>query len=232
MESNSNKLVTITIGIIGVVWCLGMVVISVRHYPPYLFGGALTFGIIAAVLSVIYLIKFWNTPGRQAVEAGAVSIYYTIMYFAVAIIANTIFVLTENGGFNKYLIVFNLVIAAVYVILTIYAETYSKRVAGQLELTEQKTHNTAMISEKLGVLLSVVDDDEIKKKIMSLKESVDYSSNISSEKTNESEKLMEDCLDEVKDLIVKQSDKAMISNKIREAEIIWKTRTSAASSKR
>jgi hypothetical protein len=140
--------------------------------------------------------------------------------------------LTQCGDFNKYLIIFNIVIIAAYAIVILYAETYSRRVTGQLELTNQKTYNTAIISEKIGILLNLTDDNEIKGKFLNLKETVDYSSNISSEKTYQNEKLMEDCLDEIKNLIINKSDKALIKNKIREAEITWKTRTSIASSRR
>jgi hypothetical protein len=232
MEVKNNKLATITIGIIGIVWCIGIITLSVMHNPPYKFGGALIFGIISIAFSVIYMLLFWSTPGNQSVETSAVSIYCTFVYLIVDIIVNTIFVLTQCGDFNKYLIIFNIVIIAAYAIVILYAETYSRRVTGQLELTNQKTYNTAIISEKIGILVNLTDDNEIKGKFLNLKETVDYSSNISSEKTYQNEKLMEDCLDEIKNLIINNSDKALIKNKIREAEITWKTRTSIASSRR
>lgn len=195
------------------------------------YSGAMTFVLIAVVLAILYLTVLRKSLRRQATEAGAPSIYFTVSYVAAAMVSNTVLTLTGRGDFNGFLLLCNAVINAVYIFLVLYAEKSSRRVSEQLTRTEQKLSASIRISEKLSEILSITKDDEIRKQILALKESVDYSTNISTIATLENERIMERRLDVLMLLIKHKGELSDIQDKIREAEVIWKTRNSIAAYK-
>lgn len=227
MRLSNRNLLAVTIGALGAIWCLAVFLIA--GPPFYRYSGALTFVLIAAALAILYLTVLRRSPGRQAPEAGAPSVYFTIIYVAAALFFNTVFVLVGCGDFNRFLLLCNAVINVVYILLALYTEQENQRISDQLARTAQKLSGPANISAKLGEMLGVVEDSEIRKQILALKEAVDYSTNISTAATLEKEKLMEQQLDELMCLIMRKGERSAIQGKIREAEITWKTRSSASS---
>lgn len=232
MKLSNSRLVSVTIGALGLVWCLAVFTVSGHFEPALHYGGGLVCGMIGVVLSVVYLMMFRHSPGPQAAEAGALSVYVTILYAVADIVANTIFILRHHGDFNSFLLLCNVAIGVAYVIVILYVEKDARRLSDQLAHTEQKILGTADISGKLGEILGIAEDSEIRKQILKLKESVDYSTNITTGSSSEKERMMERQLDELMEMIINRSDASAVRNKIRQAEMTWKTRNSAASSRR
>jgi hypothetical protein len=228
MKNSNSRLIAIVIGLVALVWCVGVYTVSTFSSPTLEIAGSIAFGIIAAVISIVYLMFFWNTPGRQAVEVGGMSIFYTVLYYILALVLNTALALAQYGGLNLVVVSSNLVLTVLYLIIIIYSEKYTERVSEQLSYSEQALSSKTDISGKLGTLLSIVDDPELKKQIYSLKESVDYSSNVTTGRTAESEAKMSALLDELTDMIASDGDKTKIREKLNTAEITWKVRSSNA----
>lgn len=187
-------------------------------------------GLVAVVLSILYLMVFRHSPGKQATEVGALSIYFAAFYVVAAMVSNTVFILSGHGEFNKLLLLSNVIVNAIYIFLILCVEKSVYRLSQQLARTEQKLSGAAGISAKLGEMLSIVEDDAIRKQILKLKEAVQYSSNMTTDSTVQSERTMAHQLDELMSLINDQAELSAIQSKIREVEITWKTRSNAASS--
>lgn len=232
MKLSNSKLVSLTIGVLVGIWCLAIFIIADHFEPALQYSGGMIFGMAAGALSILYLMMFRSSPGSQAVEVGAVSVYVTICYVAAAIVLNTMFVLIGSGGFNKFLLLWNAIIIAAYIIVILYVEKDAQRLSDQLDRTEQMLSNSIDISGKLGTILGIAEDNEVRNRILKLKEAVDYSTNITTASTLESERKMECQLDELMNLIINRGDPSAVKDKIREAEITWKIRSSAGSSRR
>jgi hypothetical protein len=231
MKLSNNKLLSLALTAVGLIWCFGIYAIADLYAPALPFGGGVLFGLVAIAIAVVYLLVFRRSPDKPVVEVEARSVYFTLLYFVATLVLNTVLVLARCGGLNKILFLCNFVLIAFYVILILGAEKDAERLSEQLAYAEQATAAPASISKKLGTLLSVAEDPEIRKQLLALKEAVDYSSNVTTGGTFEVERDMEAQLDELTDLIANHGDAAVICEKIRKAETTWKLRSSAASAK-
>ena len=234
MKLSNKNILSIAIGLVGIVWCVAIFVVAdiclssgdtVRYF------GALLFGIQAVVIAILYLQLIHKSPGNQAVEVGAVSLYYTIGYVAAALVLNAVLVVCRLGGFNRYSLLLNLAILVIYIILILFAEKDTQRVARQLNHMQQRTSPSRNISQQLTIILSLVEDPELRKRLLKLQESVTYSSNISQNNTLPYENAMMNQLEDLKNMIISQKSSDVILSKLREAEVTWKTRSSIVSSR-
>lgn len=232
MKISNRQLLSLALALAGIVWCRAVFAIADHFAPAPRLAGGLVFGLAAVVLAIVYLMVFRSSPGRQAAESGAVSIYLPIAYALASLVSNTLLILRGLGGFNRFLVLWNVAISAIYIIVILYAEKDTRRLAEQLARTEQKLAGPAEISAKLGEILGAAEDGEIRKQILKLKESVDYTTNISTAGTVESERQLLVQLDELMDLIRNQGEPSAIRDKIREAEMTCRSRSSAAAARR
>lgn len=232
MKLSNTRLLSLALALAGVVWCCAIFTITDYFAPVLRFSGGLVFGLAAVVLAILYLMVFRGSPGRSAAEVGAVSLYLPIAYAFASLVSNTLFIIRGLGGFNKFLVLWNTAISVVYIIAILYAEKDAWRLAEQMARTEQKLSGPAAISAKLGEILGAAKDDEIRKQILKLKEAVDYSTNISTAATIESERQLLAQLDELMELIRNQGDASAIQDKLREAEMTCQIRSSAAAARR
>ena len=123
-------------------------------------------------------------------------------------------------------------VVASYIIPLLWVELSVARLIRQLKVTEQKTTPSVNIRKKLGELLAITEDTEIRGKLLKLKEAVDYGTNISTNATAEKEVQMGALLDELAQLTIARADRLIILNKVEAAEMTWKMRSSTASSVR
>ncbi|MBD5084834.1 MAG: hypothetical protein HDT33_07175 [Clostridiales bacterium] len=231
MRLSNRNLLAAAIGVLGIIWCLFIFVIPERFGLSFRCTGAVIFVLSAVALSILYLTVFRHSPGRQATEVGALSIYFTIGYVASSMILNTKLVLSGRGGFNISLLLCNAIVNIIYIFLIVYAEKDAQRLSEQLDRTRQKISGPVCISAKLGELLGIAEDSQIRARLLKLKEAVDYSTNITTGATFECERQMERQLDELMHLMTHQEEPSAIQDKIHEAELTWKTRGSAAAFK-
>lgn len=225
MKLSNKKLLSLLIAAAGFLWRLAAPAIA-GHLLPY--GGAMTCGLAAAVIAILYLMLFRTPSHHQAEEAGAVSIYLTLAYVAAALAMNTWFVFRCLGGFNSILLLANSVLAVGYIALVICAERSARRLSRQLSRTEERLSRTSELSAKLGTILSLAEDEEIRKQVLRLKEAVDYSSNLTTGGTYELERQMEGQLSELLNLLTQGGEPSLMQDKLREAERTYRARSAAA----
>lgn len=230
MKFSSSKLVPLTIGIVGFVWALGILLLVGGQENDIAYAGTLLFGVLAIVAAIVYLTCFRYTPSRQAEEIGALSIIVSVIYVVVVMVVNTIMMLVERGTISLQLLMINIVIAACYAIVLLYVERDVRRTVERMDRTGQKTAMPIHISGKLGALLGMTTDSGIRSRLMKLKEAVDYGSNITTANTAVQEQQMIELLDELTELIGmgNSGDAALL--KIQQIEQCWKMRSSSASS--
>lgn len=232
MRLSNSKLLSIAITVFGIIWILGIYVISDMHEPTLSCAGGVVFGVVAVVASVLYLAFFRTSPGRQAVESGAFSAFASVAYVVSTLSTNTVFVLTQRGHFSKLLILVNLCISTVYFIIILFAEKDVQRLSQQLNRMERSTETHINISEKLGILLSMAPNGEIRNQILKLKECVDYSSNTSTGNTCEFEQEMDSRLSEIIDMLSTRTEETAIREQLHSAEMTWNARSVKASSRK
>jgi hypothetical protein len=220
-----NKILVIAIALLTLVWIVG-VSIAATHYDKPCIGGVIA-TVIAILIAELYLLFVHKVPGGRAVEVSAIPLICTVSFFVVSLAVNTLFVFAKKGDFNPLLMVLNLIIDVIYIIILLFAEKSSRRLNSQLVRMGEKTQSPSELSHKLGNLLSIAEDDEVRLQLRKLKETVDYSSNLSSSKTTLPENQLALQLDEIMELIIGRTDSSAICKKIKEAEVTWKTRISA-----
>lgn len=232
MKLSNSKLLSITIALLGVIWAFGIYVVSTLYDPAPVCIGGVVFGMVTVVASVLYLVFFRTSPSTQSVENGGLPVYASIAYVVSSLSANTIFVLTQRGHFNKLLVLVNIFMSAVYFIVILFAEKDVQRSSQQLDRMERSTEKHINISEKLGILLSMTVDSEIRRQILKLKEYIDYSSNVSTGNTYEAELEMDARLSEIINMISNHAEESAVRDKLHNAEVIWKTHSTKLSSGR
>ena len=230
MKHSTRSILSLAIGLLGLVWCLAIWVVAGRFLV--LCTGGILCGVLAVVLALVYLTLFWSAPGRGGAEAGALSLWLTLAYVAAVLFSSTMLILRGLGGLNRILLFAFAAITAVYLILILSAEKSAHRLSRQSDLMEQKLAGPLHISAKLGELLSITQEGPVRTRLLKLKEAVDYSSNRTTSLTAESERQMVRQLEELLQLLSQGGEPAAVQDALRQAELTWSTRTSAASSMR
>lgn len=227
-----TSILAVAIAILGTVWILAMAACTAFLEMPWKCWGSVICTIAAVLAAEIYLMVFRKEPGEQETEYDALGIVFTVCYVLLMVILNSIFVLQGRGSFNWLLLTLNLLAMACYVVLLLWAEKSVDRINEQLVKTEKKTAPCKELARKLGELLAITDDAEIRGKLLKLKEAVDYGSNISTDATASKEAQMNEQLDELLQLTIGRADRIILLNKADEAEMTWRMRSSAAASDR
>lgn len=227
-----TSVLAISIAIIALVWLFAVAAYTAIFELPEICWGSIVCTIIAVIITELYLLVFRKNPGEQGTEPAALGIILTISFMVVTILLNTIFVLVEHGDFNWILLLLNFMVVASYIIPLLWVELSVARLIRQLKVTEQKTTPSVNIGKKLGELLAITEDAEIRGKLLKLKKAVDYGTNISTNATAEKEAQMGALLDELAQLTIARADRLIILNKVEAAEMTWKIRSSTASSVR
>ena len=220
----------ITIAILGLVWIFAITAYTMIFELPWLCWGSITCTVVAIIAAELYLLVFRKDLGEQGTEPSALGIIFTVCFLIITVLLNSFFVLLQYGDFNWFLVTLNLVAIAGYIVLLLWVEQSAARLARQLEKTEQKTAPTVNIARKLGELLAITEDAEIRGKLLKLKEAVDYGTNISTNATADKEMQIGAQLDEIAQLTIARADRLIILNKVETAEMTWKMRSSTASS--
>lgn len=220
----------ITIAILGLVWIFAIAAYTMIFELPWLCWGSITCTVVAIIAAELYLLVFRKDIGEQGTEPGALGIILTVCFLIITVLLNSIFVLVRFGDFNWFLVTLNLVAIAGYIVLLLWVEQSAARLARQLEKTEQKTTPSVNVARKLGELLAITEDTEIRGKLLKLKEAVDYGTNISTNATADKEMQIGAQLDEIAQLTIARADRLIILNKVEAAEMTWKMRSSTASS--
>lgn len=230
MQGNGSiKKISIIKLLLFISWCVVVLVFADYDRAGFYFWGGFSFGFISFVVAGTSLLFIKITNNRNTTEINYIPVYYTSIYLLVSIIINTYFVFRATGKYNIILVVLNLVILIAFITIRLYSDDYIARVDKQTRHSAEKIRPISSISSQLATLLSVTTEPDIKKQLHKLKETVEYSSNVSQGFLVDSQDLFLLQLNQIQSLIVERKDKDEIYKKIQEATVTWNTRNSLAS---
>lgn len=217
----------ISIAIVSVVWALAVVAYFKLLDLPWKCWGSITCTMIAAVITELYLLIFRKDLGKNGGGNEALGIILTIAYFLIVLLLNSVFALLQYGDFNLVLLILNLLAMAAFIILLLWVEHSNTHLARRSEETAYKVAPTVDISKKLGELLSITQDDAIRSRLLKFKESVDFSSNISTPLAAANIARIAQMLDDIARLTIAQTDRVIIFNRLNVVETAWKLRNTS-----
>lgn len=222
----------ITAALIGLVWMVAVAAFNMIAGLDWECWASMLCVLVALMAAELYLLVIRKSPHKQAEESGALGLIFTACYLIISFLLNGIFVLLKTTDYNWILFALNLAELVGYVILLFWAEQHTQRLTGQLEKVESKTSATAEVGRKLGELLAVTNDPEIRAKLVELKQTVDYSSNITTDAVAYREQQMIQQLDEILQLSLGNADRMILLSKVDMADKTWKMRNSVVSGNR
>ncbi len=230
-NAGNSRLTALCITAIGVVWLLVILGLTELLDTPEDYMGAVSFGLLAVVIADLYLLVFRVTSGAQSVEVRVVGIYYTITYIFVLLLVNSLAIYWEMAQFGFVLTAINLLLNVGYIAMVIFIQRDIRRLNQQQDQMHQGTAVSGALSRKLGTLLAVAEDEAVRTRLLKLKEAVDYSNNVSSYATYDLETKMEQQLETVLFCLQEHMDAPEVMKAIGDAEITWKMRSNATSTR-
>lgn len=210
-------------------WCVVVLAFADYDRAAFYFWGGFGFGVFAFIVAAISFLYTNIISNRNTTEINYIPVYITSVYLIAAIIVNTYFAFREKGKLNVILVSVNLLLFIVFIGLRLYTDDYQIRVDKQTVHSATKIKPITTISAKLGILVSMATDADVKKQLLKLKETVDYSSNVSQGFSEESENLFLLQLNQIETMISEKQDKELISKKIQESMVVWKSRNNVVS---
>lgn len=227
-ENDSIKKISVIELLLFISWCVVVLVFADYDRAGFYFWGGFGFGFLSFIVAGVSLLSIRINNNRNTAEISYIPVYYTALYLIVTVIVNTYFVFRLEGKFNVILVATNLILLVAFIALRLYSDDLVARVDEQTIYSAEKIRPITSISSQLATILCVTTDPEIKQQILKLKETVDYSSNVSQEFSEDSQNFFLLQLNQIESLIVEHEDKDVISKKIQEATVVWKTRNSVA----
>lgn len=221
-----TAVLAISIVLLGLLWVFAVAAYTIGFKLPRMCWGSIVCTVIAIIAADVYLLVL----RKDADEPGAIGIIFTICYLLITVLLNSVFALVGCGDFNWLLLTLNIVAIVCYIVLLLWVEQSTTGLTNKMVKTEQKTNPSVEISRKLGELLAITEDAEVRGKLLKLKEAVDYGTNISTGATSAKEQQMNELLDEIVQLTITNADRLIVLKKVDAAALTWKMRSSTASS--
>ena len=226
MEKKNNFQISMFIPVgIGIIWVIAFIIyqnspnIGSDYWIAFAFG---LIGIVVAELSIILRSK----SNSSTLETGAVSLVYTVIFTIIILALNMFFAFMQKHELAPVFVIVNLIVLFVYGLLIYYSNKYLLRVNELTEYSAEKTGSVADISQQLATLISISNDNEIKKELVKLKEKVDYSNNVSQNFSKEQEEIFLQKIYSLQDDIADGVAKDIVISKIRDASATWGSRNS------
>lgn len=182
--------------------------------------------LLAATLTIISTGMSRMPQSRSAVEVNAVPFVFTMIYFFGMMAINTLFVIISNAMLRAIPVAITLFSAIIYLTLWFGSAKAAERADKTTIRAAEKIRNTNEISSRLDALLAMVKDPQIYNEIHSLKEEVDFSSNISTNYSAPFENEFIRQIDETEHLININAENKMILESVERAERTWRMRNS------
>ena len=213
------------IWIVGFILCWSFLYAGPNYWLGFLFG---LVGFAAAGISVYFLEK----SNHSTTETGCIPVYYTAVFVVLMILLNLYFAFMQIFSLMPVFIVANLLLILIYGVLFYGAVRHLMRVNDLTEYAPEKMKNIANISQQLSVLLSISKDTGIRQELLKLKETVDYSNNVSQSFSENDEKAFLEKLYKIQEELSGGLDTDTIIHSIKDAASTWSVRNSRINSTR
>lgn len=188
-------------------------------------------GVIGATLAYVVALasRLLEKPvsSNSATEIGFISAFAAEIYLSCAMVINTVFILLEKVNLNIYIPVFvNVTVLLIFISVSIHAKSYQERVVEIANATTNRTYQHVNISRQVGVVLSIAEDPDVKKRLVLLKESIDYSDTNSSAYSQNYENEFLQIMEQIQSALRNNCHNDEVLKMIDDAEKVWKCRTS------
>lgn len=224
-----NKICSLVLAVFAALWTLSILIFVDFEDAGFYFWGGLCFGLIAIILGAVVNVFISSRAGRNTTEIEMLPIYVTAVYVVISVIFNAIFVYLKDGEYNIAIPVVNVVAMVAYMVVIYSLGQYADRVVAVSSAVGSKTSKYGMITTKMAQLLGMCKDPDVRKRVLDLKQKVDYSNNLSQEVSVYEEEDFYNVITNIESMLVDGSSKEDIMSLIDEADNIWKTRNSKLS---
>ena len=231
-RKSMSSILAITIAILAPVWLFAIITFALVLQIPLTSWSTLVCMAIVTIIAEIYLFTFRKKQNNATTESSAIGIIITAIAVIVSSVLNTVMTFIVQPGINLPIVLVNIIIIAFFIIALIWTENHSSGVTARVNETAQKIVPIQEISRKIGDIMTLTEDEELRIIILRLKEAVDYDSNISTAATAGRENQFNEHLDKIINLTVNNADRQAIINELATAEMIWKLRSNANATSR
>ena len=213
----------------AIVWTIVVLLFS-HNFPAMESVAALLFGILAFILTgfAAYYAQ-QQAKGHEAEDLSAVPVYYSLAYLGIAAVYNGVTVIADTTQSLRIVLAVNILLAAIYGVLVLLALRYVTRVSETGQKIAAKTNATKAISVQINGLAAIATDEQVKKALLDLKQTVDYSDNVSVSAVADNEAALHTTLDGIMDMLNQGKDSTEILPEIQKAVNLWKVRNSIQS---
>lgn len=230
--SNSTKRYLLGEGIVLVAWLVVMFACKTILMSPVIFALALVFGVLAFAISAASVsLTDKASDSRATTEVNALPHVLSVAYFALALVANTILCVASTIWTSSTLIVVaNVVLLAVMVLSHMGLDSYGKASQNNVSAVAVKVAPFSAMSSRVGQLLAATDDMTVKTELLTLKEDMALSPNMSQPHTRELEQQFMRSLDAILASIEGGDSSDTTVGLVRQARKTWRERNAALTS--
>lgn len=225
----ANKICSIALIIFAALWAFCILIFNDLDNAGFYFWGGFVFGLIALLLGACVNLFIIPRDNRNTTEIEMIPIYVTTVFVVAMVIFNAVFVYLKDGKYNIAIPVVNVIAIVAYLIYIHGLSSYADRVVRTAELVGSKTSRYGAITTEISKILGMCNDTDIKKKVLDLKQKVDYSNNLSQNVSMDEEEDFYNTLRSLESMILDGSSKEDIVSLLEEADNIWKIRNSKLS---
>lgn len=231
MNKKSRNIVLLTIcSVFAVVWAFFILLFC--NLPALGLLG--WFGFFFVLFSFfVAVVTVTRIRGRQPHnDAGLIGIplYFTAVFLFAAVVINSIFLLFGFVHLTKVLILADVLILAAYIVSILLVALHFSSVQSKASVAAGKGVFTKLYSQKIGQMIALVAEPEVKASLLRLKEAVDSSTNTSNQQSSSSEQAALLHLDKLKLVLVEEANTQKALAMIAEAMSNWQFRNASRSS--
>ena len=226
-DKNSINKIFLLEALIFAGWCIAIAVTVKPDLIGFNFWCALAFSIVAFILSFVSVAGMRISSNRNLTEINALPLIASIAYLVAAVAFNSIFIFGIYFGFRAVLVVVNVLVLIAFASYRLFTNNYASHIEALSEQITAKTSDAAFISSKIAGIAGKISDEDMRKRVLKLKETVDYSTNITQAWAVgiQDEFLLE--LNILETMLDEGCSKAAFDEKMSKLEAVWKSRNSA-----
>lgn len=223
-DKNSISKILVIETLIFVGWCAAIFATLKTDLIGFNFWFAFAFGIITFVASFVSIVRIKISCNRNLTEINALPFVVTVIYFAASLALNSIFIFRLYFGFRMILVLGDFILLTAFAAYRLFTNNYSSHVENLTDKVEDKVADVRRISSVIAGIAGKTSDAERKKRILKLKETVDYSTNMTQSRLYEiqEEFLLE--LNKLETMIDEGCGADAFNDKMNRIESMWKSR--------
>jgi len=225
-----RNIILLSTVIIGVLWCVLMLLLADYDKAEFYFWGGLIGGILNICISVAAILMIGQRKAKSTAELSYLSLIIVSVYNIVGLVIDTIYCIIGRGDHEKVLVAINLILLALFIVAIIASFHFSERAETHAEIISGRMTPTLNYSGMLGTMLALTTDAQVKGKLLELKKAVDYGTNVSRAYEEAAEAPFYQKLTEINNLIVSNASPETIIAETDTAIRLYRSRNASMQS--